>query len=662
MKKINLYLTLALLILFAPIAWALSLPELPLALMSDELILTHSIKEDRIELSWNVVEAESYTLVRSRTLGEAENYEIGNIVGEYGDNYSVLEAYGAWDHFDVDKNSYIDFYPYHGTSYYAICYSTDESPWDYDQVCSLPIAVEYEGGKYTQIEDLNLKASLEGNDIVLSWDAFGQESETYHYQLFKGHSIIENTSEDPYALYYDLARDRYFDSNTLSYSEEIYDIEMSYMICAHDEVNNQCTQLLTIPPQGGDVSITDELNFKVEINGGWVDLSWDNYESDEFNRYHLVRQEIDPNTWKGEMDSAKLIQVLNESTFEHQEKLEYTGEKHFAYQICAESFPNAYCSEPISVKYAPTVIMVDHLFLQAILQPEGEILLKWNEYKPENFKHYRILRYPPEDSISMKEVLEEYGYFSSSEDESEIHPFWNWSYYSGYDDNWDERDLLDKKDFLDFAVCAYTDEDTYYCGKSVDYLDESDLPIYFFNSDIPIYFLDAEDHAYADAISGLRFERVISGYPDETFRPDELINRAEFSKIVMGDRYGLELDFKADELENCLPDVRSSWFEDVVCLAVQKQIISGYPDGLFKPEKTIVFAEAAKILALTYELPLGPEHGEWYENDIDSLEEGGHIPPSVKSPDQELTRAEMSYMVWSIKQVKGSTSLNFNYK
>lgn len=641
MSKFKIYFTPLLFILLPSISLALAPPPDPVyTLISDEIVLSYSVEEDRIELSWNnMADVESYRVVRSGALGDAQGYEIGDIVGDYGDNWDVIEAYGAWHEFEVNTNTYTDFYPLHDTNYYAICYWSDESPWDYGWVCSLPTAIEYEGGQYIKNENLNLELAFEEDEMLLTWDTFGKESENYHYQLHKTYSDFENET-DSHSFYYHSRKGKYFDDEARLYSESpVPKRTMSYMICTHDGINNECTQPLTIYPQGGEVILTNELNFKVEINHGLVDLSWDQYEPEEFHEYRMVRQEIDPDTWTGDMDSVELI--WKGSDLAHQDKLDYNTERHFAYQICAEAHPNTYCSEPVSIKYTPTIVMVDHLFLRTTLQPEGEIFLEWNQYKPEKFEHYRILRYPPDESISLEEALREYDYFSFSDREWDVHPWGNWEYYNGNNIYWEEqKNFVDRYSSLNFAVCAYTQEDVHYCGKVVDYLDDFDLPL---------NFPDTKNHPYSQAIAELRLNRVINGHPDGSFKPDELINRAEFSKIVMGDHYGMELDLGAKNLEGCFPDVPDTWFEEVVCLAAQKSIITGHPDGFFKPADTINFAEAAKILTLTYNLPLAPEYGQWYENDIDALEKRGYTPPSVASPDQPLTRAEMAYMVWSIK-------------
>jgi len=52
--------------------------------------------------------------------------------------------------------------------------------------------------------------------------------------------------------------------------------------------------------------------------------------------------------------------------------------------------------------------------------------------------------------------------------------------------------------------------------------------------EIPASFKDvSSDHPNAEAIAYVRTEGIVSGYPDGTFKPDQPINRAEFVKIIV---------------------------------------------------------------------------------------------------------------------------------
>ncbi len=145
-----------------------------------------------------------------------------------------------------------------------------------------------------------------------------------------------------------------------------------------------------------------------------------------------------------------------------------------------------------------------------------------------------------------------------------------------------------------------------------------------------------------EAIDALQKDGVLQGYSDGTFRADSTINRAEFLKIL------LEARGKVGDATNCFPDVHSEWFAKYVCTAKSEDIVSGYPDGTFRPEEAISFVEAAKILSLAYKQQ-GQAGSEWYEPYARALEMAKAIPPSIDSLDKKITRGDMAEMMWRVK-------------
>ena len=80
---------------------------------------------------------------------------------------------------------------------------------------------------------------------------------------------------------------------------------------------------------------------------------------------------------------------------------------------------------------------------------------------------------------------------------------------------------------------------------------------------------------------------------------------------------------------------------------VDFEIIGGYPDGTFKPEQTINFAESAKIVAAAFALPTTPG-GEWWEPSITALRDLDFLPPSYSAPDRNITRGELAEIIYRI--------------
>lgn len=106
-------------------------------------------------------------------------------------------------------------------------------------------------------------------------------------------------------------------------------------------------------------------------------------------------------------------------------------------------------------------------------------------------------------------------------------------------------------------------------------------------------------HPAFDAIVSLYEEGVINGYPDGTFRPAGGINRAELIKIIMLGFHDQEILGETD----CFADVRDEWFAPAVCAAKRLGWISGYADGTFRPDQLVNRAEAMKIVTEAFGAP-----------------------------------------------------------
>ncbi len=112
-----------------------------------------------------------------------------------------------------------------------------------------------------------------------------------------------------------------------------------------------------------------------------------------------------------------------------------------------------------------------------------------------------------------------------------------------------------------------------------------------------------ETHWAYEGINKLVGEGIIIGYPDGTFKPEGNITRAELVKIVNMVFEFTEIEEATDFTDVKAED----WFFDNVLIAQQAGYIVGYPDGTFKPNGLITREEFCKILDVInnfVELPL----------------------------------------------------------
>ena len=151
----------------------------------------------------------------------------------------------------------------------------------------------------------------------------------------------------------------------------------------------------------------------------------------------------------------------------------------------------------------------------------------------------------------------------------------------------------------------------------------------------------------AAGISVLTRLGAVEGNPDGTFRPNRTLNRAEFVKIVLlSHPRGPSWVEQWRSERGCFPDVRAAdWFAPYVCIAKERGIIGGYPDGWFRPEQPVNYAEALKILVLLYEyeLPQFFAPTEWFEQYVVAADTmGTTLEVNIAHPALLLTRGNMA--------------------
>lgn len=108
-------------------------------------------------------------------------------------------------------------------------------------------------------------------------------------------------------------------------------------------------------------------------------------------------------------------------------------------------------------------------------------------------------------------------------------------------------------------------------------------------------FSDVNDKTdYKDSILWMQENQVINGYVDGTFQPDKCVSRAEFLKMLFK-TLGIDSSKSTGEL---FPDTPSSeWYAPYIRTAREHKTINGYEDGNFRPNNCVNRAEAIKMAA-----------------------------------------------------------------
>ena len=150
-------------------------------------------------------------------------------------------------------------------------------------------------------------------------------------------------------------------------------------------------------------------------------------------------------------------------------------------------------------------------------------------------------------------------------------------------------------------------------------------------------------------------KKLVQGYPDGTFRPDQPITRAEFLVMLVK-----ALGLKGGEA--ALPftdrDKIGPWAREAVAIAVQEGIVTGYADGTFRPDAYITRAEMAVMIARALGMAVGAEIRTafaddqeipaWAKGAVEALRQQGIIQGREGnrfSPRDTATRAEAAVML-----------------
>jgi hypothetical protein len=115
-------------------------------------------------------------------------------------------------------------------------------------------------------------------------------------------------------------------------------------------------------------------------------------------------------------------------------------------------------------------------------------------------------------------------------------------------------------------------------------------------------FSDVQNHWAQLSIVKLQERNLISGYPEGDFRPEGTITRAEFAAILLKAFPNAKPVRKPI---NFIDVPNTHWAYKAIQAASENGFFAGYPDGTFKPNQTLPRVQALVILAkgLNYSAP-----------------------------------------------------------
>ncbi len=180
-------------------------------------------------------------------------------------------------------------------------------------------------------------------------------------------------------------------------------------------------------------------------------------------------------------------------------------------------------------------------------------------------------------------------------------------------------------------------------------------------------FTDIHNHWAKQDINDLVNEGYIKGYPDNTFRPDRTISRAEFLTIIMNIK-GLNASSSGTD---SFSDIRNHWARGLINRAVSEGIVvtSEY-SGTFKPDQALKRSEAAAMMVRALGQPPSSSATTFADkSDVDRSIYRGYIVSAYNlgliagyndgtfRPSTPVTRAQSCAMLKKLSQKITSPSL-----
>ncbi len=167
-------------------------------------------------------------------------------------------------------------------------------------------------------------------------------------------------------------------------------------------------------------------------------------------------------------------------------------------------------------------------------------------------------------------------------------------------------------------------------------------------SSISFAYSDTSEHWAREVIDDMSGKKIVNGYSDGTFKPNNEMTRAEFIAVV-NRMLGLK-----NESSRYIPDIsRQDWYYADVRKAVEAGILKGDDAGYIRPNDTITREEAVVVLARAFKITdaVGidisysdrSEISDWAKTNVYTFVRYGYLngyDGNVIRPKSPITRAE----------------------
>ena len=177
-------------------------------------------------------------------------------------------------------------------------------------------------------------------------------------------------------------------------------------------------------------------------------------------------------------------------------------------------------------------------------------------------------------------------------------------------------------------------------------------------------FSDVKDTKYQDSVEILIKLGLVNGYEDNTYKPYNVVTRAEMAKLMVV-ALGKEADaINAKDSASKFSDVKpSDWENGYVNMASYLGIIKGYPDGTFGPKDTVSYAEATAMVvrALGFDEAVSKSEDVWPLNYINQAKKLSlYESIGTVAASDGAKRGNVAILLWNMLRTGVSTVVGEN--
>ena len=172
---------------------------------------------------------------------------------------------------------------------------------------------------------------------------------------------------------------------------------------------------------------------------------------------------------------------------------------------------------------------------------------------------------------------------------------------------------------------------------------------------VPFLDLGPKQSFAFEALQFLKEEGIVQGYSDGHFNPENEVNRAEVLKMIFAayPQDDSEIDLPFFDVE------KGAWYEKYLKMAYQAEIVKGYADNTYKPGQSVNRAEFYKILltAADQDLPENDsdsvfedvKESDWYLSFANFAQKKElYFFENEFSASQPVTRLEVAYALYKL--------------